>query len=410
MPKRLVCIHYTTLPQIGGLEIAASQLARAVNEKPDWEAILITGTPKDGEMREQRFTQVCIPEMNTNHHLARQIYEDFRVDKKHPAVDLLMDVIYDKLNSIIKSGDLLVSFNIFSVCFSICLSAALWKLTMSRKDIRHLTWCFDLEPFNPLLYPTLHDKWPWRIMAKGCPSLIYATSSPPLASEMEMRLNLPSSSVRVIPAGLDPQKCLRITDRIYSVCKARSFLSAYPLLFMPAKISVRKNIPLAIDAMSHISQHFPNAHLVVAGSLSPHDIRSTEVASSIGQKIMANHMNKFITVLGQLKEFNGLVSHDDTMSMLAICDGLLFTSTQEGFLIPVLEANLYNVPVFVPAHENVLSWGLEYVNPYPVHASPHQIARAVSSYFEDMPRRRKHTIRTRFSWEFIFDTYINDLQ
>jgi glycosyltransferase involved in cell wall biosynthesis len=216
--------------------------------------------------------------------------------------------------------------------------------------------------------------------------------------------------IRVINGGVDPSRCLRLSSRIAEICKSKNLFQAFPLLYMPAKISSRKDIPRAIDVLAELRFQYRNAHLVIAGSLSPHDPLTSQKARSLLERIRAFGLGDGITILGSDPIFAGRIDFRDSMSMMAVSDGLLFTSRQEGFLFPILEAGLHRIPVFVPALDAIVSWAGDHALAYPPSASPSEISRVVGQAFNDPASKRKFLFRTECTWDRVFANHFFDVR
>ena len=74
--------------------------------------------------------------------------------------------------------------------------------------------------------------------------------------------------------------------------------------------------------------------------------------------------------------------------------------------MPIIEARLHNLPIFVPALDEIMSWAQELIIPYPIDASPNAIAHILEAELDTHRFRAKHTVRTRYSWDAIFEKYI----
>jgi glycosyltransferase involved in cell wall biosynthesis len=407
MHKRLISLHYTSPPDIGGLELASFELAAAANRARGWRGILISGTSIDYTKLESSVNRICIPELHTAYPLNREIFLRFTRGHIHPKIAILENSIHESLANIIQSGDILVSFNCFSLPYNIALTSALRKLTQERSDFLHITWTFDLAAFEEEYRWVRRADWPWNLMWELCPRLIYAASTQPIAQAQSKMLNLDAPLIRIIPAGTNPSATLRVTDRISAACKKYDLFDSFPLLYMPAKISSRKNILKAVKTIKYLKARFPYTRLVIAGSLSPHDRHTRRKSWYIREFIKNEGLHNQIIVLGHDRRFNGTVGFEDSASMMAVCDGLLFTSRREGFLIPILEATLYKLPIFVPKQDTLVSWAKQYVLAYEEEASADQISRIIGRVFSDPRAKFKFEIRTRYSWDNIFTQYFS---
>jgi mannosylglucosylglycerate synthase len=407
MQRRLIALHYSTFPDMGGLEMASWELAAAANRTPGWQGILVTGTPSSPH--DQGFNRICIPEMGPNNPVKREIFEDFRRGVKHPAIEAVAEGLKSQLDTILQPTDLLISFNCFSLPYHLPLTVALWKITQERHDFAHVTWSWDIAAIEEEYPWTLRFDWPWSLFWNTCPRVIYAASTRPVAILQAQILGIEPYNIRVINGGVDPSRCLRLSSRIAEICKSRNLFEAFPLLFMPAKISSRKDIPRAIDVLAELRTQHRNAHLVIAGSLSPHDVLTSQKAHSLREMISASGLSDAVTILGSESSFEGKIDFLDSMGMMALSDGLLFTSRREGFLFPVLEAGLHCIPIFAPALDAVVSWASDYCVTYPQSSSPSEISRVVAEAFSKPTSRRKFLFRTEYTWDRVFSRYFSDI-
>lgn len=406
MRKRLVCIHFTSPPKIGGLELASWELSAAASRAEGWSSVLVTGTAFSKKVADSSpFEVIHIPELSTSFALCREIFQNFKQGKIHPSLKILSEHLKAHLLKHISSRDVLVSFNCFSQPFNAALTSALRDVTLQLDDLVHITWTFDIAMQEDGYDWRRRNEWPWSLFWYRCPKLHYAASSIAVARNHAELLRLPHDQIQIIPAGTDPLRVLKATEKIAKVCNDRDLLSKYPLLFMPAKISVRKNIPRAIDVMINLLEDHPKAHLVIAGSLSPHDIEAKENLLKLLGNINLKKLSSAVTVIGSLDEFDGTVSFEDTMAMMSISDGLLFTSRREGFLIPILEGVLFNLPIFTPKHDAVTCWAEDYIIAYNENASPHQISKTIALQYNNPKMKSKFEVRTQYSWDNIFEKH-----
>ena len=400
--NRLLVVHFTAPPRIGGLEIAAWELAAAACRAKGWEALLITGTQAPANPNLDEPPRVVIPELSTGYELNREIFKDFRIAVKHPGTESVAATIREKLNAIISQGDLVVSFNCFSLPYNIALTSALWQITSSRSDFYHLTWSWDLCTSEKEYNWERKEEWPWRLMWSLCPGLKYAACTRAVAATQADAIGVGRPTIEVIPGGINPYRALRLNATISKVFERRKLLQAYPLIFMPAKISKRKDIPKAIRVLRALRARFPLAHLIIAGSPSPHDASVSLISADLRRDINRLGLTGAVTVLAWEEEFDQNIQFEDSMSVTAMADALLFTSTNEGFLFPILEAGLHNIPIFIPSHDSLLSWASSYAHVYEKSASPDAISESIFKVFHDQNQNRKFQFRTQFVWDDIF--------
>jgi hypothetical protein len=91
--------------------------------------------------------------------------------------------------------------------------------------------------------------------------------------------------------------------------------------------------------------------------------------------------------------------------MMGACDAVLFTSQNEGFLIPIMEAVLHGKPIFAPRFATLSSWATEYASLYPPQLPSEEIATLISAFLERTNLKIRCRIRLQNSWDMIFLNY-----
>ena len=406
--KRLLALHYTSPPRIGGLELAAWELAAAASRNAEWNGVLISGTA-NSEHSNNGPQRICIPELSTDLKLNRNIFDEFRAGRLHDGIAEQAKRIEVRLNETIKTGDLLVSFNSFSLPFNIALTAALTSVLKKRTDFTHVTWSWDLAISDGQYNWDFKEKWPWSLMWNKCERTSYFACSSAVATEHARAINIAVSEISVVAGGVDPTRCLRLDNKTSGLCRRRNLMSAYPLLFMASKLSARKNIPKSLFVLRELLDTFPNCHLVIAGSDSPHDAKSDQIRNMVQSLITDLDLHRAVTIMKWEQEFGSDIQFENAMCLMSVCDGLLFTSREEGFLFPILEAGLHNIPIFAPACDSLSSWASSYAELYSVDSTPIQIAKIIKRCFEKAEHRKKSIIRTIYSWDSVFATHFASL-
>jgi glycosyltransferase involved in cell wall biosynthesis len=407
--RRLLVLHYTSPPEVGGCEIAAAELTVAATQHDGLSATLISGTASGRTSEDYGVDTVTIPEMSTGHPLSQAIYHDFRAGRFPAQLGDLARSIRSQLDALSAPGDILLSLNAFSLPYNIALTAALSDLAYARTDIQHATWCFDLAVSMNDYDWTRRDEYPWSLMWRKHPAVEYFVCSPPMRGQLANALGVDDSEFHVLPAGIHALRALRVTDEIGLVYRHRRLEGCFPVVFVPAKMSRRKALHRAVDVIAHLKRDWPLAHLVIAGSPSPHDEATDSYRRQLAQAIRERDLEDTVTVLSWLRRGDPRVTFADTLSMVALSDALLMTSDRETFVIPILEAALSRVPIFVPATQEVAAWAEPYANMYDPSGTPEAIAGLVGSYLRRTDAIRHLAIRRDYSWSAAVSRIISHL-
>jgi len=99
------------------------------------------------------------------------------------------------------------------------------------------------------------------------------------------------------------------------------------------RLTLHKNLPLALRAIKKLASKYPKIKLIIAGD---GDYRK--------------HLEKIVSALGiqQNVVFKGHVTEDEKYRLLASSQALVFPSLFEGFGLVILEAFMQKKPVLVP--------------------------------------------------------------
>ena len=407
MQKRIVSLHYTAPPDIGGLEFAAFEVALAANYIKGYSGVLLTGTYNDNGLNESYSTveKHIIPEISSKFPMNRKIFRDFRVGRDSNELNSLIKIIYDKIDNFIQPGDLIVSFNVFSLPYNIALTAALRLLHENRSNLDHLTLCYDLSIKESEYDWEKRDKFPWNLMWSICPMVKYAVPTTPMAHDISHLLNYDISKIKVIPAGTNIFRTLRVSKKIEGFYRKYNLVNKFPLIFVPAKMSYRKNLPRTINILNILREKMETAHLIIAGSRSPHDVMTDTYASDLKKMIKDKKLGKHVTVIAWDPAFDGIVLFEDSVSMMALSDVALFTSKRETFLIPILEAVLHGVPILAPKGQEVNSWAKKHAILYDPSSSDEHLSNTLLDILKSQNIKIKHLTRREYSWQNILPEF-----
>lgn len=403
---RIVCIHYTSPPIIGGLEFACCDLASAAARHNGWRGIVISGTDSRSVSTEYAGVQfVFIPEISTKNPLNREIYEAVRLNKEYLQIDREIDSLAILLDPHILPGDLVVSFNILSVHYNPALSMALLRLSRERSDFIHIAWAFDINTNIPRLKDT-HSYWSalWKYEKR----IYYRGSSLPVKQAFAENLGVSCQRIGIIPAGFDIPRVSRMSRDMTNLWRRR-LSKAFPLLFMPVRISRRKNISFALEMMHHLLTKYPYAHLVIAGALSVHDETVRLHMEDLLLMIESLCLQNSVSFLSQSLTDNNGNSFRDSMAAFEVADLALVTSSEEGFLIPILEAAFHRVPLCVPSLPSIVSWASDKAFLYPLSAKPAELAVWIGEKIEQNGQKMRHETLSEYSWDSVFKMHFAPL-
>lgn len=164
-------------------------------------------------------------------------------------------------------------------------------------------------------------------------------------------LGVPLARIDVIPlaAGTDDL----VTPTAAEELRARLHLGEGPVILSVSAKKVHKNLERLVRGMAVVVKHVPTAQLVLPGNPTGHEQELRRLAAELG--IAANIA------------FPPYVDASDLEGLYALARCFVFTSINEGFGIPILEAMRREVPVAcsrASALPEVAGEAARYFDPY----------------------------------------------
>jgi glycosyltransferase involved in cell wall biosynthesis len=150
------------------------------------------------------------------------------------------------------------------------------------------------------------------------------------ARQIVEHLALPPESIDVVHPGVT-MLAGRPAPTHEAELRARHGLGDGPLVLSVSQKRVHKNLMRLVRAMPRVRERVPGAVLVLPGNPTPHEEELRAEAARLG--------------LAEAVRFPPYVSDEDLEGLYAAAACFVIASTDEGFGIPVLEAQLRGVPV-----------------------------------------------------------------
>jgi glycosyltransferase involved in cell wall biosynthesis len=170
------------------------------------------------------------------------------------------------------------------------------------------------------------------------------------------------SKCLVVPPAVDILELFRLTEPTKNYLHSAKVLKADCILYMPVRLSYRKNIPFAIRILKCIMDSVKNSILIITGTPSNDKEHSDYVLEEVRRCVTEHKIERNVIILSGEVSRNKKVSRDDVIGLYSLADLVLCTSHQEGFFIPTLEAKSLNTSIFAPALDTLISWSTGFVN------------------------------------------------
>lgn len=395
-PPRVALLHYASPPVVGGVESTIAHQAQGLADL-GYPVRIISGS---GSPFNPRIETLIHPLFGSRDPRILAAKQDLDRGELSDAFDLLVDELEQLLRQALADCAVCIVHNVHTMNKNLALTAALHRL----KSPRMIAWSHDLAWTNPQYHAELHAGYPWTLLSLAWDNTRYVTISKTRQLELAALLNLPTEQVKVVTPGINPAQFLQWTPTTRAVVQKLHLLDADVLLLLPARLTRRKNIALAIQVLNMLRAIAPQDYrLIVTGPPGPHNPTNPGYLGellTLRETLSLQHAVHFLYET----ETPPLIPDDTTLSNLfQLADGLLFPSVQEGFGIPLLEAGLLGLPIFCAdlpplretGHDDVVFFD-------PEHDKPEAIATKIHAYFTDNPRHRLKTrVRRDYRWDVI---------
>lgn len=404
----IAILHYAAPPTVGGVEQTiyhhALELARAGHHV---RILAGAGAPFD-----PRVEVAIVPEFGSRHPDVLAVKGQLDRGAVTPDFMALRGRLVALLRQALADADALIGHNVFTLHKNLPLTAALYEVITpsphspfllgegrgERSRPAMLAWHHDLAWDSARYKKDLHEGYPWDLLRRPWPGVRHVTVSAAQQARLAALYGLPPEHIAVVPPGVDPAHFFRWTEMTRRLVSELRLLDADLLLLLPARLTRRKNVEMALRILAALRPHM-DARLIVTGPPGPHNPANAAYLQSLLDLRRELGLEDAAHFLYEL----GITPDEATMANLYhLADALLFPSTQEGFGIPVLEAGLARLPVFCSDIPPLRETGGSQVHPFTLDAHPADVARLIQRTLAANPA---HILRRRvlahYTWETI---------
>lgn len=392
--QRILLIHYTAPSILGGVERIIAVHARALRDAGDDVAIVA------GRGAARGLKLIRIPEIDSRH---PAVLRDFaalargEVTAQHAR---LVAVIEQKLRPHVARADHVVVHNVFTLHKNAALTEALARLAARHPGV-FVGWTHDLAWTDAQYAEQLHDGAPWSLFRTALPGVRYVAVSEKARDELVALTGIARAKVAVVPNGVDPATLLGLSKPGVALAERLGLFAADPLLLLPVRMTRRKRIDIAIDAVARLRRTLPGATLVVTGGPGAHNPANAAYARDLAAR--AGPVGPGVHLL---HDKNVRVTDRVLSDLYALADLLVLPSANEGFGIPVLEAAWHRLPIVcsdIPALRAVAGDDASYV---PADADAATLARAIADRLATDPVARLHRRGRALAWPRVLAEHV----
>lgn len=400
--KQIAIMHYASPPGIGGVEVTIAHQARILATM-GYGVRVVSGVGADFDTQVET---IINPLFSSSHPDVLNVQKALATGQVTDAYHALVGQIKEALQTALAGVDVCIAHNIPTLHKNLPLTAALADYVATSR-MRLVAYCHDLAWTNPQYQAELHAGEPWDKLRQAWEGVRYATISTMRQQELADLLGVPLESISVVTGGIDPAQFLRWTATTKHLVAKLGLMDADGILLLPARLTRRKNIELALRVLAAVRQQSgADFRLLVTGPPGPHNPSNHAYLSQLLQlrsELGLDEAAHFLYREGADPQ-TPLELDDDTLAdCYQLADALCFPSTQEGFGIPILEAGLSGIPVFCsdlpPLRQ---SGGDEAVYFDPQQDSPEHIAeQIIATLITSSTYRLRVRVRQQYRWETI---------
>jgi glycosyltransferase involved in cell wall biosynthesis len=397
-PATVGLLHYTAPPVVGGVEQVLGQHARLLAEAG--HAVRVVAG-RGGEP-DPRIAFVRVSRADTRHPEIVRLQADLAEGRVPADFEAVVGELRAELEIVLAGVEVLFVHNVGSLNRNLALTAAVHELAARASSPRLVLWHHDLAWTLPAYRRGLHPGWPWDLLRRPWPGATQVTISEARRISLAELMDIPLAAIRVVPNGIDLAALLGLAPATLRLVRAGGLLGFDPLILLPARITPRKNVELALRVVAALrAAGRPRAGLVVTGPVDPHEPAAAAYFAALLRLRRELDLQSSAIFLAELEEPTLAVSlvHD----LYRLADLLLLPSHDEGFGIPILEAAAHRMPIVcsdLPVLRDLAGDAAVYVAP---DADPAVVAALALARLDDDPlvafARR---VRAEFSWEAVY--------
>ena len=319
------------------------------------------------------------------------------------------------LQTALEGVDVVLAHNICSLHKNLALTAALQRLNGRPGWPRLILWHHDLAWTTDRYRAELHAGYPWELLRQAWPGVVQVVVSEARQRELASLLGLPAEAIHIVPNGVDAARLLKLSEPAQALAAELRLDQAAPLLLLPARLTPRKNIELALRVLAALRQQpdmagqsFRSAGLLITGPAGPHN------PANAGYRRRLEDLRDELGLAGAayfaVERAPAGLSDEVVADLYRLADALLLPSREEGFGIPLLEAGLARLPIFCTDIEPLRALGGADVTYFSPAAAPEMVAAAVAQRLGHDPVYRL-AVRTRqnYAWERVYAQHIAPL-
>lgn len=393
---KIVLLHYSAPPIVGGVESVLASHARLMTASGHQVTIVVgRGEPFDPSIPVH-----VIPLLDSRN--AEVLAVKAQLDQGNCTESFLhlRDRIQADLMKEVQGADILIAHNVASLNKNLALTAALFSAYTLPGFPRLFLWHHDLACTTPRYRNELHEGYPWQLLCEDWPGATQVVISEMRRRELSRLIHIPAAQIRLVPNGVDLYSFFKLSPRTIGLVEDLGLLDADPLFLLPARLTPRKNIELALRIIKELRKEMPQARLLITGPEGPHNPANIAYRKKLIQLRDEMGLQGAVHFLAEVTpEF---LPAEVIADFFRLADALLFPSLEEGFGIPLIEAGFSGIPVFCADIPVLRELGGDDVSYFVPDGDPVMIAGQISARLQsEMTSRWSRRARHGYTWRSI---------
>jgi len=329
--KKVAIIHYTFQPAIGGVETMVSVQAEEL-QSLGYRVRLIGGNEPSAIV-----DHCCVPEMlpsATGVQRARRRLTAPEV-AEHGSTRYLITRLLDELCDV---DDVWVH-NALTLDLHPFVREALLQVVRLFPEKRWVLWAHDISAASAFV----RGEQDWR--PTSLPSAVMCVVlSEVRRSELALSLGVAEDRIRVIPPPVSVDQWIAASPDTRLLLDAIDGLMSECTVLVPIKLLPHKNTSLLVPLASAMQELSSSARLLVTAAYSPHE---PQISKSIAERLRdeARFAGCTNTLCLASSITSNTLSRQVVRELMLLSDAVLMPSAEEGFGIPIVEAQMLRVPV-----------------------------------------------------------------
>jgi len=404
MTLKIVLMHYSAPPVVGGVESVLAHHARLMTKDGHGVRALVGR----GKSWDNDIPLTVLPQIDSRHSEVLAVKAELDQGVVSSKFHALVETIKTNLFTFFDGADIVIAHNICSLHKNLALTAALYQFSNEHRHPRLILWHHDLAWTTPRYRAELHDGYPWDLLRISWQAVRHVVVSEARQHELAKLMNLDKDLIQVIPNGVETKQLFKLETQTVDLLTQLNLDAADPFLLLPVRLTPRKNIELALRVLAVLRQEFPKAMLVVTGPEGPHNPANAEY------KEMLLRLRDSLGLQGAahfLAEYTAEFLPDAVIAdFFRLADALLMPSREEGFGIPLIEAAITRLPIFCTDIPSLRALGGSDISLFSPDANPSDVATLIATRLRsDLVYRFAVRAKREYRWDGIYTASIAPL-